>query len=205
MSKKPNEGLLLVGMGGGSASGKSTLARELTDLGGGEVAVLGIDRFYHCLGDRRDKHLANFDEPAALDFELLVSVISQLKTEGTALVPRYNFSTHNRIGFDRFNTASVVIVEGILALSDPTLRDWFDVTLFVDAPTSVRFERREKRDIAERGRDPKSVKQQWDLTVQPMHEMYVEGSKEHADVVIDGMGQLRSAARQLLASWKIQS
>ena len=203
MSKKPIEGLLLVGMGGGSASGKSTLARALTDLGGGHVAVLEIDRFYHCLGDRSDKHLANFDEPAALDFELLVSVLGQLRSEGTALVPRYDFSTHNRIGFDRFNTASVVIVEGILALSDPALRKWFDVTLFVDAPTSVRFQRREKRDIAERGRDPESVKQQWDLTVQPMHEMYVEGSKEGADFVIDGTGDLIEAARRLLVYWHV--
>ena len=204
MATQSAAGFLLVGIGGGSASGKSTLASELISLGQGDVVVLEIDRFYHCLGDRSDKHLANFDEPAALDFELLVSVLEQLKSDGTTLVPKYDFTTHTRAGFERFDATRVVIVEGILALHDARLLRGFDQSIFVDAPASIRFKRREQRDIAERGRDAESVKRQWDQTVHPMHSMYVESSKEIADIVIDGTGDLVVAARELLASWKVQ-
>ena len=139
MATQSAAGFLLVGIGGGSASGKSTLASELISLGQGDVVVLEIDRFYHCLGDRSDKHLANFDEPAALDFELLVSVLEQLKSDGTTLVPKYDFTTHTRAGFERFDATRVVIVEGILALHDARLLRGFDQSIFVDAPASIRF------------------------------------------------------------------
>jgi len=192
---------LLIGIAGGSAGGKTTLAKELIAEAGDKVTILELDRFYHSLGNTTDCHQANFDEPAALDFELLQTVLEQLRTDGTASVPIYDFSTHNRIGYETLKTAPLIIVEGILVLWDRKVRDLLDVRIYVDAPAELRFQRRMKRDMKERGRDAESIEQQWNETVRPMHEKYVEPSRQHADRFIDGTTNLTSTANELLNVW----
>ena len=192
---------LLIGIAGGSAGGKTSLARELTTAAGNKVAILQLDRFYHSLQDVENSHLTNFDEPAALDFELLETVLEQLRLNGTASVPKYDFATHTRIGHERLDAAPVVIVEGILTLWHAGVRDLLDFKIYVDAPEKLRFQRRIKRDISERGRDANSVERQWNDTVRPMHDKYVEPSRQHADQLIDGTGNLNNTAKELLETW----
>jgi len=192
---------LLIGIAGGSAGGKTSLARELTTTAGNKVAILELDRFYHSLENVKDSHLTNFDEPAALDFRLLEAVLEQLRLNGTASVPKYDFSTHTRVGYESLDAAPVIIVEGILTLCHAGVRDLFDFKIYVDAPAELRFQRRLKRDLSERGRDANSVEQQWNDTVQPMHEKYVEPSRQYADQLIDGTGNLNRVAQELLQDW----
>jgi|TARA_B110000495_G_scaffold203286_1_gene226351 uridine kinase len=193
-----SDGHLLIGIAGGSAGGKTTFASELKLAAGDDLAILELDRFYHPLGKSKTKELPNFDEPAALDFELLETVLDQLRSNGTALVPRYDFATHDRIGFDRFDAAAMVILEGILVLWHPGIRTLLDLKIYVDAPAPLRFQRRLHRDAAERGRDVVSIQQQWQNTVLPMHEAYVEPSRQYADQVLDGTANLKTAASDLL-------
>ena len=192
---------LLIGIAGGSAGGKTSLAKELVAAAGNKVAILELDRFYHSLGNTKDCRQANFDEPAALDFELLQTVLKQLRTHGTASVPKYDFATHNRIGYEPLKTAPLIIVEGILVLWNRNIRDLLDFRIYVDAPSELRFQRRMKRDMQERGRDAESIKQQWNETVRPMHDKYVEPSRQHADQLIDGTTNLESTANELLNAW----
>ena len=192
---------LLIGIAGGSAGGKTSLARELISAAGKQLTILELDRFYHPLGKSKNSHLANFDEPAALDFEMLESVLEQLRANGTASVPKYNFATHDRVGFERVNAAPLIIVEGILALWNTNVRDLLDFKIYVDAPAEIRFQRRMKRDMIERGRDADSIQRQWNDTVRPMHDKYVEPSRQHADQLIDGTSNLKTTASELLNTW----
>lgn len=192
---------LLIGIAGGSAGGKTTLAKELIAAAGNRVAILELDRFYHPLGNTEDCDQANFDEPAALDFKLLQTVLEQLRIHGTATLPIYDFATHSRIGYETLETAPIIIVEGILVLWDSNIRDLLDFRLYVDAPAELRFQRRMKRDIQDRGRNAASIEQQWHETVRPMHDKYVEPSRQHADQIIDGTNNLKSTANELLKVW----
>lgn len=191
----------MIGIAGGSASGKTSLARELAAAAGNKLTLLELDRFYYCLGNKTNKHLNNFDEPAALDFELLVDVLDHLRTHGTASVPRYDFTTHNRVGYEPLHAAPLIVVEGILVLWHSKIRDLLDIKLYVDAPASVRYQRRLQRDVNERGRDSNSVEKQWNETVQPMHDEYVEPSRHHADTIIDGTAELKKIGKALSAAW----
>lgn len=190
-----------VGIAGGSAGGKTSLAKALVAEGGNRVAILELDRFYHSVSMRKDSHKANFDEPAALDFKLLHTVLGQLRTHGVASVPKYDFATHKRVGYENLVAAPLIIVEGILALWNGKVRDLLDFKIYVDAPPEVRFQRRLQRDMSERGRDAASIEQQWHETVQPMHHKYVEPSRQHAYQVIDGTTNLQDKAGELLAAW----
>lgn len=192
---------LLIGIAGGSAGGKTTLAKELIAAAGKNVAILELDRFYHPLGSTENCDHANFDEPAALDFKLLQRVLETLHTRGTASLPIYDFATHSRIGYETVETAPIIIVEGILVLWDSTIRDLLDFRLYVDAPAELRFQRRMKRDMQDRGRSAASIEQQWHETVRPMHDKYVEPSRQHADQIIDGNANLKSIANELLEVW----
>ena len=138
---------LLIGIAGGSAGGKTSLAKELVAAAGENASLLELDRFYHCLGNTKDCHQTNFDEPAALDFELLQKVLEQLRTHGTASVPKYDFTTHKRVGYEPLQAAPLIIVEGILVLSNRKVRDLLDFRLYVDAPAELRLQRRIKRDM----------------------------------------------------------
>ena len=192
---------LLIGIAGGSAGGKTSLARELISAAGKQLTILELDRFYHPLGKSKNSHLTNFDEPAALDFELLESVLEQLRANGTASVPNYDFATHDRVGYEHVHAAPVIIVEGILALWNKNVRDLLDFKVYVDAPTKTRFQRRMKRDMNERGRHADSIQRQWNDTVRPMHDKYVEPSRKHADTIIDGTSNLKTIAGELVNTW----
>ena len=188
----------MIGIAGGSASGKSTFARSLAKVAGsGQAIILELDRFYRPLGPADNEAEFNFDEPSALDFALVESVISELFENGHSEAPVYDFATHDRMGYEPLSAAPLVIVEGLLALWHEPLRELLHCKIFVDAPDHLRFERRMHRDVRERGRKPISVERQWTETVLPMHECYVEPTKQHADRLVDGQGDLGHAAQSI--------
>ena len=199
-------GSIVVGIAGGSASGKSTVVRELTSLmGRSRVAVLSHDAYYHDLShmpiERRIQ--VNVDHPDSLETSLLVKHIKALQAGHAVEIPNYDYAsqTRNSVGVT-ITSAPVLIVEGMLALWDERLRDLMDIRVFVDTSPEQRLERRIERDVLERGRDAKMVKQQHLARVQPMHEIYVQPSRVHADFLIPEGGHniesIRALADQVL-------
>ncbi|MFO7547751.1 MAG: uridine kinase [Acidimicrobiia bacterium] len=177
---------LIIGIAGGSGSGKTTVAAALVASIEG-VAWIQHDAYYR---DRRDlgyeeRTVLNYDHPEALETDLLVRHLELLREGRTVERPVYDFSTHLRSpDVVRVEPAAVVVVEGILVLADRALRSMFDLRIFVDADPDLRLARRLERDIAERGRSPESVIRQYLATVRPMHLEFVEPSKRYADLII---------------------
>ncbi len=187
----PNS-ILVIGIAGGSGSGKTTVANALLDrVGAGRIAYLPHDAYYKDLSGLppRQRAEVNFDHPHSLDNDLLMQHIQQLKSGQAIQLPIYDFTTHTRTEhFARVDTRPVILVEGILLFAEPALRALFDVKIFVDTDPDLRFIRRLKRDIEERGRTTESVIHQYLSTVRPMHLEFVEASKRYADVIIPGGG-----------------
>tara|TARA_Y100001970_G_scaffold264161_1_gene350486 strand:+ start:5049 stop:5666 length:618 start_codon:yes stop_codon:yes gene_type:complete len=181
-------GSIVVGIAGGSASGKSTVVRELTSLmGRSRVAVLSHDAYYHDLSHMPIgcRIQVNVDHPDSLETSLLVRHIKELKAGHTVEIPSYDYASQTRSSVGvTITSAPVLIVEGMLALFDERLRDLMDLRVFVDTSPEQRLERRIERDVLERGRDAKTVKRKHLERVQPMHEIYVEPSRVHADYFI---------------------
>ncbi|MFL9830738.1 uridine kinase [Flavobacterium sp. ARAG 55.4] len=180
--------MLIIGIAGGTGSGKTTVVRQIMNqLPDAEVGVISQDSYYkkndHLSYDERV--LINFDHPRAIDFDLLVSHLNELKAGKTIQQPVYSFVTHNRTE-DSISThpRKVMIVEGILILANPELRDLFDIKIFVHADADERLIRRLKRDIAERGRDMEEVLNRYQKTLKPMHEQFIEPTKAFADIII---------------------
>ncbi len=179
---------LVIGVAGGSGSGKTTVAHEiLRRVGPDRIAYLQHDAYYrdwsHLPKEERDK--INFDHPDALETELLVEHIRRLKAGRPVEVPVYDFTTHTRRPETRrVDPRPVILVEGILIFVEPTLRELFDVKIYVDTDPDLRFIRRLQRDIRERGRTVESVIRQYLETVRPMHLEFVEPSKRYADLII---------------------
>lgn len=177
---------IVVGIAGGSASGKSTVVRELTSLiGSSSVAVLSHDAYYHDLSgmpiERRIE--VNVDHPESLETSLLLRHIEALHAGHSVEMPRYDYVSQTRSPVGMVVTpAPVLVVEGMLSLWDERLRDLMDLRVFVDTSPEQRLARRIARDVAERGRDPRTVKQQHLERVQPMHDVYVQPSRVYADV-----------------------
>ena len=179
---------LIIGICGGTGSGKTTVAKSILEaISPGDVVFIQQDSYYRNLKDLPldYRNIANFDHPDALDNDLLVNHIRKLKAGEAVDLPIYDFRTHTR----RNETLSVepkpiVIVEGILIFADPRLLEQLDIKVFVDTPDDIRFIRRLRRDIAERGRTVESVIEQYLATVRPMHMQFVEPSKRYADVII---------------------
>ena len=194
-------GSIVVGIAGGSASGKSTIVRELTSLmGRSRVAVLSHDAYYHDLSHMPIGHRiqVNVDHPDSLETSLLVRHIKALQAGHTVESPRYDYASQTRSSVGvTITSAPVLIVEGMLTLCDGRLRDLMDIRVFVDTSPEQRLERRIERDVLERGRDPKTVRQQHLERVQPMHEMYVQPSRVHADFLIPEGGHNIDAIRAL--------
>ena len=192
-----------IGIAGGSGSGKTTLANALLNVWGeARAVVIPHDAYYRDLSslavDERAKQ--NFDAPEALETALLASHLGQL-AEGKAIKrPVYDFEHHVRTD-DHVAVApvDVIVVEGILILSEPTLRERFDLKVYVDTDADIRLLRRLERDVKERGRDVSSVAEQYLATVRPMHEAHVEDSKKHADVIVPGEGDLDRAVEVIAA------
>ena len=182
-----NNDILVIGIAGGTGSGKTTLMNNLIQRFEGQVTVLSHDNYY-----RRNDHLTyeercriNYDEPAALETDLMARHLEQLRRGETIQCPVYDFSQHNRSNETiEISPKSVIIVEGILIFEDQTLRDLMDIKIFVDTDADVRLCRRIKRDVNKRGRTLESVLEQYQTTVKPMHEKYVEPSKKYANLVV---------------------
>ncbi|HUG33003.1 MAG TPA: uridine kinase [Acidimicrobiia bacterium] len=178
---------LFIGLAGGSGSGKTTIAEEVVDRLEGRVAVLHHDAYYRHRVDLslEERTRVNYDHPSSLDTELLVEHLEQLRTGLAIERPVYDFSTHLRSDETlRVEPARVVVVEGILVLSDAQLRSELDLKIFVDTDPDLRLARRIERDIAERGRSLESVLTQYFTTVRPMHLEFVEPSRRYADLII---------------------
>lgn len=180
----------LILIGGGTASGKTTLAEELVARLGPERAVLvPVDAFYRCNAQRtaEERVSLNYDAPAALEFELLESVLADLLSGKPTKVPVYDFVTHSRkINFLEQSPVEIVVVEGILALYPASLRKLASCRIFVEASADVRFARRVERDVRERGRTAESVAKQWRETVEPSFREFCEPTKKFAEMVVDG-------------------
>jgi len=180
--------MLIIGIGGGTGSGKTTVVNQiLSEFPEGEVQVISQDSYYketsHLTFEERCK--INFDHPKSIDFELLQSHLKALKKGEQINQPVYSFKTHNRTGETTITKPKkVVIVEGILILSDTELRSLFDIKIFVHADSDERLMRRLKRDIAERGRDLDEVLERYQTTLKPMHQQFIEPMKEFADIII---------------------
>jgi uridine kinase len=194
---------LVIGIAGGSGSGKSTVADALASaLPIGAVATLRHDSYYR---DRPDLSLeqrnrVNYDHPEALETDLLVEHLQHLKAGNPVEVPVYDFKTHRRRPTtDRLDPAPVIIVEGILVFVDEHLRREIDIKIFVDTEPDIRAIRRIRRDMRARGRDFEAVRKQYYETVRPMHLQFVEPSKRTADLIIPEGGENRVAIDVLLA------
>ena len=169
-------------MAGGTASGKTTIATALSQKI--HAVLIHHDRYYKNIPHPRGY---NFDEPDALENSLLAKHIRQLKNGDQADLPVYDFATHSRSNQTQTITpSSVIIVEGILVMSVPQLRELADVCVYVDAPADIRLVRRMKRDIVDRGRDVEGVLSQYLSTVRPMHELHIEPCKQKASLILDG-------------------
>lgn len=178
---------LFIGLAGGSGSGKTTIAEEVVDRLEGRVAVLHHDAYYRHRVDLslEERTRVNYDHPSSLETELLVEHLEQLRTGLAIERPVYDFSTHLRSEETvRVEPARVVVVEGILVLSDAQLRSELDLKIFVDTDPDLRLARRIERDISERGRSLDSVLIQYFATVRPMHLEFVEPSRRYADLII---------------------
>jgi uridine kinase len=179
---------LIIGICGGTGSGKTTVANRILEMvSANEVVFIQQDSYYRNLKDLPldYRQLANFDHPDALDNDLLVHHVRKLKAGEPVELPIYDFRTHTRLNDTlRIEPKPIVIVEGILIFADPRLLEQMDIKVFVDTPDDIRFIRRLRRDIAERGRTVDSVIEQYLATVRPMHMQFVEPSKRYADVII---------------------
>jgi uridine kinase len=194
---------LVIGIAGGSGSGKTTVAQEILQrVGPARIAFLQHDSYYKDLSGLPPTQRAevNFDHPNSLETDLLIQHIAALRDGKAVEVPIYDFSTHSRT--DRTFTVQprgVILVEGILIFTEASLREMFNVKIFVDTDSDMRFIRRLERDLAERGRTTESVIKQYQSTVRPMHLEFVEPSKRYADVIIPEGGFNTAALDMLVA------
>ena len=184
--------ILVIGIAGGTGSGKTTLMKNLIARFGDVVTVLSHDNYYrrHDELTYEERSQLNYDEPAAMETELMVRHLDALRHWQEIDCPVYDFSVHNRSDETiRVVPRKVIIVEGILIFADEALRELMDIKIFVDTDADVRLCRRIKRDVNKRGRTLESVLTQYQTTVKPMHEKYVEPSKKYADLVVPEGGK----------------
>jgi uridine kinase len=188
MSKASSPAVRVIAIAGGSGSGKTTFARKLVAaLGPDRVAILSQDSYYHDQSARFDGDggAVNFDHPEALDFKLLGEHLEQLRRGETAQVPIYDFPTHKRKRETQpLEARPVVLVDGTLVLTQDFLMVHFDHSVFIDVPEKVRFERRLRRDVHERGREPEGVRRQFERQVGPMHDQFVQPSSANARLIV---------------------
>ena len=194
---------LVIGIAGGSGSGKTTVAQEILQrVGPDRIAFLQHDSYYKDLSGLPPAQRAevNFDHPNSLETELLIKHIASLRAGASVEVPIYDFSIHTRTAKTfTVQPRRVILVEGILIFTEAALRDMMDVKIFVDTDSDMRFIRRLERDLKERGRTTESVIKQYQLTVRPMHMEFVEPSKRYADVIIPEGGFNAAALDMVVA------
>jgi uridine kinase len=193
----------LIGVAGGTCSGKTTVAERLCEMiGGDRIALIKLDSYYVDMPDEpldvRAK--ANYDHPDSFDWALLTEHLRALAAGEPIEVPVYDYAAYERTPrVTRIGRCDVVVVEGILVLYEPAVRELFDLKLYVDADADLRLIRRLQRDVTERGRTPESIIDQYLATVRPSHLQFIEPSKRHADVIFPEGGRNEPALRILLA------
>ena len=179
----------VIGIAGGSGSGKSTFARRLTERFSDSVALVSCDNYYRAHDDLplEERRLLNYDAPESLEFDLMVSHLKALKQGEAVDCPVYDYALHTRSDrVLRIQPRPIIIVDGILILSDPALRETFDLKIYVETDADERILRRARRDMETRGRKIDDIMAQYLTTVKPMHEKHVEPSKKHADLILNG-------------------
>jgi uridine kinase len=194
---------VIIGIAGGTGSGKTTVARAIYDrVGSDRIEWISHDSYYRNFDalSPEDRRKINFDHPDSLETELLTRHLDVLMKGSSVEVPVYDFATHSRkTETQRVEPRKVIIVEGILVLAEAELRKRIDIKLFVDTPADIRFVRRLVRDIEARGRSLTSVVEQYMTTVRPMHEEFVEPSKRHADLIIPEGGENQVALDAIIS------
>lgn len=192
--------VVVVGIAGGTASGKSTAVARVARALGDQALLLVHDRYYRDLPQGTAALAYNFDHPSALDTDALVADLDALRAGEAVALPSYEFHHHARsLLRERVEPRPVILVEGILVLAESKLRSRLDRAVYIDTPADIRLIRRVRRDMRERGRTVEAVLRQYETTVRPMHEAYVEPSRAHADIVLDGMLPEDALAEALLA------
>ena len=179
---------MIIGICGGTGSGKTTIARSIVEtVGADQVVLVEQDSYYRNFGDLPldERHQANFDHPDSIDSEMLVNHLIRLKQGLTVEMPVYDMKTHTRTDeIEHIEPKPIVVLEGILIFSEPRVLDLIDIRIFVDTPDDVRLMRRMRRDIEERGRTWQMTLDQYERTIRPMHFEFVEPSKRHAHIII---------------------
>lgn len=180
--------MLIIGIAGGTGCGKTTVVNQIIgELPDDEVGVISQDAYYNDLSHLTysERVEINFDHPRAIDFDLLESHLTRLKEGIPIEQPVYSFSSHNRTGDTVVvHPRKVMIVEGILIMTNPRIRELFDIKIFVHADSDERLIRRIRRDINDRGRDIGEVLTRYQTTLKPMHDQFIEPTKEYADIII---------------------
>ena len=184
---------ILIGIAGGTGSGKTTAAENVMNgIGSDDVAIVTQDSYYYDLSHLSEKELLhhNFDHPDAIEWKLLVEHMKVLMAGGTVQQHVYDYARHVRTGrFRKVGPHAIIVLEGILVLYHPQLREMMDIKIYVDTADDIRLMRRLRRDIQERGRTVEMVLQQYEETVEPMYRQFVEPSKRHADIIIPHGGE----------------
>lgn len=200
--KAPSSVPHVIGICGGSGSGKTLVARSVEkSLGKESVLLIEQDSYYRDLSDipLDDRAARNFDHPSAFDTDLMVSQLRDLTAGNAVNLPVYDYSVHARAGYIEIQPRDVILIDGILIFENPALRDLFDIRVYVDTEADVRLARRIKRDMAERGRTLDSVLEQYETQVRPMHDQFVEPYKRFADVIIP-QGGMNTVAVDMLVT-----
>lgn len=200
---------VVIGVTGGSGSGKTTVSRDIIErLQGESVVMVPQDAYYKDQSDKiiEERVKTNYDHPDAFDHELLIHQVKQLLAGETIELPTYDYSHHTRAAETvTIEPADVIILEGVLLFVDPAVRDLLDIKIFVDTDDDLRFIRRLQRDVAERGRTAETVIEQYLETVKPMYHQFVEPSKRYADIILPeggankvGINMLEAQIRDIL-------
>lgn len=188
---------ILIGLAGGTGSGKTSIAKAIShEIGDDGVVVVEQDSYYHQLAHLplEERARVNFDHPDSVDFDLMLSDLEKLQRFEAVEVPIYDYASHTRKKETRrISGQRLIILEGILVLSDQAVRDLMDIKIYVDTPADVRFIRRMMRDVKERGRSFDAVVDQYYATVRPMHDQFVEPTKRFADLIVPEGGHNRVA------------
>jgi uridine kinase len=198
--------IIFIGIAGASGSGKSLLSNTIVnEIGSKQVAVISEDSYYKDLqGMSLEKRArVNFDHPDSLDHALIAEHLSKLQAGETVHIPKYNFTTHSRTKETRaIGQHSIIVLEGILLLTDKRIRDLLDIRIFMGTPSDICLIRRLRRDIEERGRTLESVLEQYEQTVRPMYLQFIEPSKRYADIIVPRGGQNRIAIEVIKAKMR---
>ena len=203
IGENATESPMIIGIAGGTGSGKTTVARKiLKRMPAGEAALIEHDWYYRDHADLsfEERAVLNFDEPVALENDLLTAHLKDLRQGVAVECPQYDFANHARKKETRrIEPCRIVVVEGILTFSVPALEEMFDLRLFVDTDDDIRLMRRIKRDITDRGRSIKSIQDQYYSTVRPMHRLHVAPARERAHLIIPEGGQNRQAVGAIVS------